>query len=80
MPFHPPVKSAAPTVTTIISRYRVVVTPVRPVASHDAPSQLFQALRLEVSKDLIFNGIADFKWIAADLAVFDVGVMVNREV
>jgi len=46
----------------------------------NASSQLFQALRLEVFQDLIFNGITDFKWIAADFTVFDVGVMVNREV
>jgi hypothetical protein len=43
-------------------------------------SQLFQARCLEALNDLILNGIADFKWTAADFTVFHISVMVHREI
>ena len=43
-------------------------------------SSLFEALRLEMSQGVVFDGIANFKRITAHLAVLDIGMTANREV
>jgi hypothetical protein len=43
-------------------------------------AQLFEPLDLEVRQIVGFDSIADLKRVAADFAVFDIGVAVNREV
>ena len=41
-------------------------------------NQLLETLGLELSQGIVFDGVADFQGIAADLTVFDVAVTVNR--
>ncbi len=60
------------------------VIPKREAPLRTVPSlidaHLFEPLDLEVRQIVVFDGIADLKRVAADFAVFDVGVAVNREV
>jgi hypothetical protein len=41
---------------------------------------LLETLGFELGQGIVFDGVADFEGVAADLTVFDVAVMVNREV
>jgi hypothetical protein len=41
---------------------------------------LFEALRFEMSQGIVFDGITNLKRVTTHLAVFDIGVTLNREV
>lgn len=44
------------------------------------PNLLLEAFGLELNQGIVFDGVANFDGIAADLTVFDVAVTVNRKV